>query len=146
MSQSTIDEILRRKEAERSQSQSSPAEEAEGKFFSILLGEGLHEHFLELQFQDGTRTCFSYQDLGWFNYFPEDGIDLDFGGYLISIKGRGLVPRLFNGLKQKRVAWVKEADFAMQDHEGNECFISEIVIMPPKGFAGEEEEPADGGE
>ncbi len=137
MSQSTIDEILRRKEAERSKLQ--PVEEEGGKFFSILLGEGLHENFLELQFRDGTRTCFAYQDLGWFNYSPEDGIDLDFGGFLISLKGRGLVPRLFHGLKQKRVAWVKEADSEMQDHEGNESFISEITIMPPKDFTGGEE-------
>ena len=135
MAQATIDEIIRSRQA------SAEQQDAGGdKFFSVLLGEGLYENFLELQFRDGSRTCFSYTDLIWFNYSPEDGIDLDFGGYLISIKGRGLEPKLWNGLKSKRVAWVREADVELQDHGGNESFISEIMITPPKGFAGDEDE------
>lgn len=134
-----IEEILKKREASRT------AEVPEGdddKFFSILIGDGLVENFLELRFRDGSCTCFSYTDLIWFNYVPEDGLDLDFGGFLITIKGRGLAPKLFGGIKQKRVAWVKESDVELQDHAGNDCFVSEITITPPKGYAGE----ADGSE
>ena len=46
----------------------------------------------------------------------------------------------FNGVKGKRVAWVKEADSNLQDHKDNECFVEEISITPPKGFT--EEAPA----
>lgn len=133
MSQAKIDEIIKSRQAASDQQ-----EAASDKFFSILLGEGLFENFLELQFKDGSRTCFSYTDLIWFNHSPEDGIDLDFGGYLVSIKGRGLEPKLWNGLKSKRVAWVREADVELQDHPGNESFIETITITPPKGFAGDE--------
>ncbi len=132
MAQSAIDEILKKK-------QGTGEPEPEGdRFFSILLGEGLFENFLELQFRDGSRTCFSYNSLTWFNLSPEDGIDLDFSGYLVSIKGRGMEPKLWNGLKAKRVAWVKEADVELQDHKGNECYIEGITITPPEGFGGDE--------
>lgn len=109
------------------------------KFYSVLLGEGLQEHFLEFQFRIGLRTCFSYTDLLWFNYDPEAGcVDLEFGGYLVTIKGRGLSPSLFNGIKQKRVAWIKEADSEAQDHPGNDIFIEAITISPPAGSADNE--------
>ena len=132
-----IEDILRKKEAERAAA--TPAVPQEDKFFSILLGEGLQEHFFELKFRDGSKTCFAYMDLGWFNYNPEVGLDLDFGGFLVTIAGRGFDPKLFQGIKQKRVAWVKEADVELEDHPGNDCFISQITITPPKGFTGEEE-------
>lgn len=128
MATNAIERILKEREESRA---AQPVEPEGDKFFSILLGEGVHENFLELQFRDGSRTCFSYSDLIWFNHVPEDGIDLDFGGFLITIKGRGLAPKLWNGLKQKRVAWVKESDVEMQDHPGNESFIAEISITPP---------------
>ncbi len=142
MGKDTIDEILeKRKQAEKP---AVPLEEnQEDKFFSILVGDGLQENFLELQFRDGLRTCFSYTDLIWFNLSPEDGLDLDFGGFLISIKGRGLGTKLFHGIKQKRVAWVKESDVEMQDHKDNETFIESLTITPPKGFAEEPAQPAE---
>lgn len=100
----------------------------------------MQENFLELQFRNGLQTCFSYTDLLWFNHDPESGcIDLEFGGFLITIKGRGL-RTIFNGVKGKRVAWVKEADSNLQDHKDNDCFVEEISITPPKGFT--EEAPA----
>lgn len=134
----TIEDILRKREAERAAA-ATPASGQEDKFFSVLLGEGLQEHFLELQFRDGSKTCFAYMDLGWFNYNPEVGLDLDFGGFLVTVEGRGFAPKLFQGIKQKRVAWVKEADVEMEDHQGNDCFIRQITITPPKGFTGEDE-------
>lgn len=130
-----IDDILsKRRPAE------AVAENAEqgDKFFSVLLGDGLHEDFLEVRFRDGTRTCFPYRSLTWFNLSPEDGIDLDFDGYMISIRGRGLESKLWNGIKQMRVAWVTEASVELQDHKGNECFISDITITPPEGFGGDD--------
>ncbi len=133
-----IEDILRKKEAERASTPSAEAQQ--DKFFSILIGDGLQENFFELQFRDGSSTCFSYSDLVWFNHDPENGLDLDFGGYLVSIEGRGLAPRLFHGIKQKRVAWVKEADVELQDHKDNACFIGSITITPPKDFTGEDEE------
>jgi len=135
METSPIDKILEaRKQAEPASSATTPEVEND-KFFSILVGEAIQEHFLELQFRDGTRACFSYTDLLWFNYDPESGVmDLEFGGFLITVKGRGMYPRLFQGIKSKRVAWIKEADSDFQDHKGNEIYIGEILITPPKSF------------
>ena len=133
--QDRIAEIL-----ESRRSQAKPVEEPVGgeKFFSTLLGEGVAEQFLELQFANGIQSAFSYDKLEWFNHDPEAAsLDCQFGGFLISIRGRGL-KKIFQGLKGKRVAWIKEADSTMEDHPGNECFIEEIVVIPPAGF---EEEP-----
>ena len=144
MAPETIDDILKRKQSEKTAAPPSPeADKQEDKFFSILVGEGVQENFLELQFRDGVRTCLSYTDLMWFNYSPDEGLDLEFGGFLISIKGRGLMPKLFNGIKQKRVAWLKESDVELQNHKDNETFIETITITPPKGFTEEENQPAE---
>lgn len=137
MGQDSIDKVL----ASRRPAAEAPAEQAEAdKFYSVLVGEGLQEHFLELRFRIGMKTCFSYTDLMWFNYDPEGGtIDLEFGGYLVTLKGRGMGDALFNAIKQKRVAWVKEADVEMQDHSGNATFVQEITITPPSsGNTGEQ--------
>jgi hypothetical protein len=116
-----------------SRGERAEAEGGETKFYSILQGD-LHEHFLEIQFRQGLRTCFSYTDLLWFNYDPEGGcLDLEFGGYLVTIKGRGLAPTLFTGLKQKRVSWIREAATDAEDHPKNEIFIDAITITPPGG-------------
>ena len=129
MTKNAIDNILEsRRQTEK------PVEETGDKFFSILTVEGTPEHFLELQFKNGLRTCFSYSDLIWFNFDPEAGcIDMEFGGFMVTIKGRGLGIKLFDGLRRKRVSTVKEADSDMQDHKDNETFIEEITITPPKG-------------
>ncbi len=137
---STIEEILqKRREAEKvaAAAAAPPPEtkESEGeKFFSILVGEGSEEKFLEFQSKEGLHTCFAYANLTWFVYDPEDGILLEFNGYSVQIEGRGLYPKLMNGLKQKRVGWIKEADSEMQDHKGNETFISRISISPPDSW------------
>ncbi|HEY1082547.1 MAG TPA: hypothetical protein VGE29_09815 [Prosthecobacter sp.] len=131
-----IDEILQ----ERRKADPPPAVEAEvDKFYSVLVGEAIQEHFMELRFSNGLQTCFSYLDLAWFNHDPESGcIDLSFGGFLVTLKGRGLAP-LFQAVKQKRVGWVKEADNELQDHEANSSFIESITITPPKEFSDEED-------
>lgn len=140
MSQEAIDKILASRKQAAQPPEGTPEED---KFFSILVGEVMTEHFLELRFRVGMRSCFSYDDLLWFNYDPDSGtIDLEIGGYLITIKGRGLGDRLFQGIKQKRVAWVQEADVEMQDHPGNKVFISEITIIPPESASGGEAEEA----
>jgi len=41
-----------------------------------------------------------------------------------------LAGELFDGLKQRRVMWIKEADLEMQDHEKNPVFISDIGFEP----------------
>ena len=131
MSEHAIDRILKDR---KSGAGEAPAEAA-NKFYSVLNADGLVENFLELQFRNGVRTGFSYSDLQWFSWDPEAGcIDLEFGGFLITIKGRGLYPDLFQAIKNRRVAWVREADSEMQDHDGNESFIEEITILPPKEF------------
>lgn len=108
------------------------AVESGTKFFSALLGGTHEEHFLELQFRDGVRLCFSYNDFMWFNYDPEGGsLDMEFGGFLVTVEGRGLVPGLFSALKQKRVAWIREADENEEDNAQNEMFVRSIVISPP---------------
>ncbi|MBK8091535.1 MAG: hypothetical protein IPK32_06005 [Verrucomicrobiaceae bacterium] len=137
MGQDRIDEILEQKRKKADKPADGSLQPDGDKFFSILVGESMQEHFLELQFSTGLQTCFSYTDLIWFNHDPESGcIDLAFGGFLVTIKGRGLQP-LFTGIKQKRVAWVKEADSEMQDHKGNDCFVEGIEINWPKDFVEE---------
>jgi len=136
MGQDTIDKVLAAK-----REASPPAADGDGdKFYSILQGEGLHEHFLELKIRDGLRVCLSYTDLMWFSYDPEGPkIDLEFGGIFVTIKGRGLGEALFNGIKQKRVAWIKEKDTEMQDHRENKVFIEEISFITKKEEAAPEE-------
>lgn len=130
MSRAAIDRIL----AERGNTSSTPPgneAEQEEKFFSILSADGLNEEFLELRMRNGDITCFSYNDLNWFHWDAEENcIDLDFGSAMVIVKGRGLVPKLFQGIKWKRVAWVREADSEMQDHKGVDAYISEIKIFP----------------
>lgn len=128
---SRIDEIIQQRRQAEAPAQAQPEGE---KFHSVLVGEGIQEHFLEVRFSNGLQTCFSYLDLAWFNLDPESGcIDLSFGGFLVTIKGRGLGV-LFQAVKQKRLGWVKEADSELQDHEGNELFVEGITITPPKDF------------
>ncbi|MEA3207139.1 MAG: hypothetical protein QOE70_196 [Chthoniobacter sp.] len=129
MGQDSIDKVL----AERKIT-AQPAKEADAdKFFSILVGDGDEEHYLELKMRDGLRICLSYTDLSWFSYDPEGPkIDLEFGGIFATIKGRGLGDALFNGIKKKRVAWIQEADTEMQDHPKNAVFIEEITFQTPK--------------
>ena len=128
MAQDSIDKVLA---AKREAVQTT--EEAEGeKFFSILVGDGEEENYLELKMRDGLRICLSYTDLSWFSYDQEKEwakIDLEFGEIFVTVKGRGLGDALFNGLKQKRVGWIKERDTEMQDHPGNKLFIEEITFI-----------------
>ncbi len=130
---SAIDEILQsRRTAEPEKSQ----EPQENKFYSILVGEGIEEHFLELRFNSGLRSCFAYSDLLWFNLDPDAGlIDLNIGGYAIVIRGRGLGDKLFQGIKRKRLSWVQEAHTELQDNDQADVFISSISITPPEGFS-----------
>lgn len=141
MPDSAVERLLK----SRAPAPSVPAAE-EGKFFSVLQADGLVENFLELQFRNGLRSCFPYSDMQWFSWDPETGyLDLEIGGFLISIKGRGLYEKLFQGIKARRVAWIKEADTEMQDHDANEAYIEEITIEPPKDFAGDGNEQDLGG-
>ena len=136
MGKNTIDKILEQRQLKGGDAE----QEEENPFFSALLGEGMQENFLELRFRNGLKTCFSYSDLVWFNHDPDSGfLDMEFGSFLVTLKGRGLGERLFHAIKSKRAAWVREADSDFQDNEKNEIYISEIAITPPEGF-GEEEE------
>lgn len=139
MGQDSIDKVLQARRPAETAPAEAPASEGD-KFFSILGGEGLHEFFLELRFRSGMKSCFSYEDLQWFNYDPEGGtIDLEFGGFLITLKGRGLGDEFFQAIKRKRLAWVMEADTEMQDNRANNVFIETILITPPDHSNKEEE-------
>ncbi len=129
MGRNTIDDIL----GNRPQQTAATPEAGDDKFFGIKVGEGVDEHFLEIRFKDGARLCVSYSELSWFTYDSKQGLlELDFWSSTIHIKGRGLGGRLFDGIRQKRLAWVKEADSEMQDHPGNDVFIQEISFPPPE--------------
>lgn len=125
MGQDSIDKVLAAKRVA-----AVPAIEGEAdKFYSILVGEGMQEHYLEFRLRTGLRVCLSYTDLSWFTYAPEGPqIDLEFGGIAVRVKGRGLGDALFNGIKQKRVGWIKVADLEMQDHPENKVFVEEITF------------------
>ncbi|MDB6111614.1 MAG: hypothetical protein JWR69_3364, partial [Pedosphaera sp.] len=129
MAQNSIERILE----ERRQAAPEQPEVEEAKCFSVLGVEGLNEEFLEFHLRDGEKTCFAYGDLIWFSHHPETGyLDLDFGGFTVSIKGRGLGDQLFRGIKQQRVAWIKESDSDMQDNPKNDAYIETILIAPPQ--------------
>ncbi|MAS94913.1 MAG: hypothetical protein CMO55_17085 [Verrucomicrobiales bacterium] len=137
MPSNPIEDIL----ADR-RNKSAPEDETDpNKFYSVLSAEGYQENFLEIRFRDGLRTCFAYPDLNWFNHDPDEGtLDLEFGGFLVTLVGRGLGDRLFHAIKSKRAAWVKEADSDFQDNSDNEVYIEKILISPPQGFGESEEE------
>lgn len=135
MAKQSIDDILAARTND-SETNTDP-----NKFFSNLTTEGYQENFLEIRFRDGLRSCFAYADLNWFNYDPEEGtLDLEFSGFLISLIGRGLGGKLFHSIKSKRAAWVKEADSDFQDNPDNEIYVEKILISPPEGFGGSEED------
>ena len=125
-----IDKILegRRQQAPPS---ATPKEDDADKFYSVLGGDLVDDPFLELRFRDGFRLFLPYRDVVWFSYSAkEPEIRMDFGSTSIRIKGRGLAGELLDGLRQKRVVWVKEADHEMQDHDKNKVFIAEISFDP----------------
>ncbi len=141
MGHSAVDKIL---ESRRSQGVTgAAAPEPEGdKFSLILVGDAMEEHFLELRFRSGLRTAFAYSDIVFVVYDPDSGsLDVDFGGYLVTVTGRGLGDRVFDAIKKKRVVWLKEADSDMQNHPGNELFIGGITVTPP-GAANENDAAA----
>ena len=127
----SIDKIL---EAGRQKAATTPvpaAAEAD-KFFSLLGGDVVDDPFLEFRFHDGFKLCLAYHDVVWMSYDPKrPKIEMDFGSTTIVIEGRGLDGELFDGLKSKRVMWIKEADREMQDHDGNKVFIKNIGFKSP---------------
>ena len=136
MSESAIDKILGRANAHAPE---PVVQEDTTKFYSLLIGEGNQEHFLEFRFRSGGISCFSYSDLQWFHYDPEEGcIDMEFGGIMVVIRGRGLSGRLFQGIRQKRLTWLKESDSDMEDHKDNDAFVSSITITAPQSLTNEE--------
>ena len=126
MAQDSIDKVL----AARKPAQEISSEGEVDKFYSVLGGEGLQEHYLELRLRDGLRICLSYTDLMWFSFDPEGPkLDLEFGGIFATIKGRGLGEASFSGIQQKRAPWTTEADTEMQAHNGTKVFIEEITFL-----------------
>lgn len=148
MAKNAIEAILEKRRQENAGVVATPSlepapstsveERQEDQFFSILVTAGLEENFIEFRFRDGLCICLPYSSIIWFDYQPDDGINLDFGSCLMTIRGRGLKPKLFNAIKQKRLAWVKEADLEFQDHKDNVTYIEEIEITTPEGAGGEE--------
>ena len=132
-----IDKILESRRQQTTPAAAPAPKENEDMFFSVLGGDVTDDSYLEFRFQDGFKLCLPYRDLVYFSYDPKvPDIKLDFGGTTICITGRGLGDELFEGLKKKRVTWIKEADNEMQDHDGNKVFIKDI------GFEPEEKEAA----
>lgn len=133
--QSPVDKILEsRRAASGAGAAAAVISPEEDKFSLILAGDRMEEHFLELRFRNGLKVCFGYSDLIFITYDPNPGsLDLDFGGYLVTVTGRNLGGRVFDGIKHKRLVWLKEADSEMQDHKENELFIAGITITPPGG-------------
>jgi hypothetical protein len=138
MGSNSIDRVL---ESRKPAAVTPSTDEQTDKFYSALLGEGLQEHFLELKLRDGLQVCLSYTDLAFFSYDPEGPkIDLEFGTIFVTIKGRGLGGALFNAIKQKRVAWIREADTEMQDNPSNKVFIEEIAFVVNQDAASDKAE------
>jgi hypothetical protein len=134
MEKNSIDKVL---ESRRQAAEPPAAKVEEGdRFYSILGGDVIDDPFLEFRFRDGFKLSLPYRDVIWISYHPkEPEIKVDFGTVAISIIGRGLDGELFEGIKNKRVVWIKECDSEMQDNDTNKVFIEEISFEP------EEKEP-----
>ena len=128
-----IDEILQGRRQQAVAPPAAPDDEAD-KFFSVLGGDLVDDPFVEFRFRDGFRLALPYRDVVWISCDPEGEIKMDFGSTTMVIKGRGLSGGLFDGLKQKRVIWIQEANTEMQDHDKNKVFVADI------GFEREESE------
>jgi hypothetical protein len=120
-----IDEILQGRRQQAAAPPAAPDDEAD-KFFSVLGGDLVDDPFVEFRFRDGFRLALPYRDVVWISCDPEGEIKMDFGSTTMVIKGRGLAGGLFDGLKQKRVIWIQEANTEMQDHDKNKVFIADI--------------------
>ena len=120
-----IDEILQGRRKQAAAPLATPDDEAD-KFFSVLGGDLVDDPFVEFRFRDGFRLALPYRDVVWISCDPEGEIKMDFGSTTMVIKGRGLAGGLFDGLKQKRVIWIQEANTEMQDHDKNKVFIADI--------------------
>ena len=139
MAQDSIDKIL---ETRRQQAVPAAPQEAEGdKFYSVLGGDVVNDPLLEFRFRDGLKICFPYRDIIWLSHDPKGpAIQIDFGSMIINIKGRGLDGELFEGIRHRRVVWVKEADTEMQDHDKNPVFVEDIGF---ENSGAGEEKPAE---
>ena len=115
---------------------SGSTENTDNKSYSIFSSHsGKQASFLELRFRNGLRTCFSYSDLMWFNYDPDSScLDMQFGGFLVTITGTGLHLDLFAGIKGKRVTSINEPESESEDHSSEEVFVKGITLVPPKEF------------
>ena len=127
-----IDSILEERQKRQS------GESIDSFFFQPVRIEGT-EYFFEIRFRNGIKTAFKYDDLSWFNYDPERGIDISFAGNTVTIEGRGLSPVLFDAIKAKKISWVREADTEMQDNPDQPLFISDITITPADDFGAREQ-------
>jgi len=118
-----------------------PESEVENRFYQTRRIEG-EEHCLELRFNTGIVTFFKYSDVNWCVYDPDAGmIDICFMGFVVSITGRGLVPDLLEGIKTRRISWVKEADTNFQEDEKFPVVIKSISVAWPEGFGEGGDEP-----
>lgn len=108
-------------------------------FYQMVRVDG-SEFFFEIRFRNGIHTAFKYDDLSWFNYDPERGIDMSFAGNTVTIEGRGLFPTLFDALKNKKISWIREADTEMQDTPEHPLFIKDITITPVDDLGAEEQD------
>lgn len=128
MGSAKLEEILARKKP-------TTEEDDPRKCFSLPSVGNVQENYLELRFRNGLCTCFNFNSLSWFNYDPEPGIiDMEFDGFLVSVKGRGLYPVLFTALKNRQVAWIKECDSKFQDSDEYDHYVASIDVVAPPDF------------
>lgn len=64
---------------------------------------------LDLRFKDGNATALSYAYLVAVRFNPSEGLELEFTGHRVTLKGRGL-SRLYRGLLAHVVGHVQEVD------------------------------------
>jgi hypothetical protein len=135
-----VERILAAKRQSATTAEPSATGQLEDKFYSLLIGDGTDLRFFEVRFKDGTRLSLDYKNLNWFFYYPsQSSIEMDFNGLGIRINGRGLSDKLYKGIQQCRVAWIKEADSDWQDNKDNETYIESIEMDVGQGEESEEE-------
>lgn len=103
--------------------------------FGLLRGIRERAIMLELRRKDGVVEAFPYTYLSHARFDPSDGIELHFGGKVVTIKGRNLGAevrpnvRLFDAILRHRVPFVQEADGPSAIKAAREAVVIDQILV-----------------
>ncbi|MEZ0295281.1 MAG: hypothetical protein ACAI35_02390, partial [Candidatus Methylacidiphilales bacterium] len=93
MQTESIEQLLARKRAEKGE---APPSEAKSPFYSQQPVEWPLPLWLEVRLRNGTFISFDAKDFSWISFDPDGSfLDLHIEGFGVTIKGKGLYPKLY---------------------------------------------------